>query len=336
MGTCYSHLSPMEREEISRGVASGASLRAIARRLARPPCTISREVRRNAPCRFRYRAVPAGRAAQARASTRRRPRKLASPERWAKVLELLRRRWSPEQIAGQLRRDYPDDVSRQASHETIYAAIYAMPRGPLRREILALLRRGHRSRMPRSRGEDRRGKIPNMTSIHDRPAEVDERVVPGHWEGDLIKGSHNRSGVGTLIERTTLFVVLAKLDGQSADEVRKAFERRLRRIPEGIRKTLTYDQGKEMAQHETLAANARIHVYFADPHSPWQRGIMENTNGLLREYLPKGADLSSVSQRELDTIALSLNTRPRKTLAFHTPLEVFEQSLQNQTVALGP
>ena len=335
MGSCYGHLTQLEREEISRGIAAEASLRAIARRLGRSQDTVSREVRRNAPGPAQYRSTKAGTAAHKRARRPRRPRKLASPAIWAKVVSLLREGWSPEQIAGRFLRDYPDDMSQRVSHETIYAALYVLPRGELRRQLLALLRQGRKIRRPRARGQDRRGQIPNMTSIHERPVEVEGRQVPGHWEGDLIKGARNASAVGTLVERTTRLVVLAKLGGTTAEEARKAFQRRFRRIPEALRRTLTYDRGKEMAEHETLAEKLRIHVFFADPHSPWQRATMENTNGLLRQYLPKGTDLSGYSQRDLDAIAQKLNTRPRKTLEFATPLEAFDELLQNPSVALG-
>lgn len=336
MGRGYSHLTPNEREEISRGLALGASFHAIAQRLGRSKGTVCREVARNAPDRDGYRSVEAGSAAHQRASRPRRPRKLGPGPLWARVISLLRLGWSPEQVAGRLRRDYPDDMSMRASHETIYLALYIMPRGGLRRELLALLRRGHKTRHPRGRGADRRGKIPDMVSIHERPQEAEDRRVPGHWEGDLIKGARNASAVGTLVERTTRLVLLARLDGATAHEARLGFQRRLRRVPQPLRKSLTYDQGKEMAEHTALSENLRIRVFFADPHSPWQRGTMENTNGLLRQYLPKGEDLSQFSQRDLNTIAERLNTRPRKTLDFATPLEAFHLLLENPGVALGP
>ena len=335
MESCYGHLTQLEREESSRGVAAGASLRAITRRLGRSHETVSREVRRNAQGSPQYRATQAAVAAHQRARKPRRAWKLACPGLWKEVVGLLREGLSPEQIAGRLRKDYPDDMSHRVSHETIYAALYVQPRGELRRQLLALLRQGRKARRPKSRGQDRRGQIPNMTSIHERPAEVEGRQVPGHWEGDIIKGARNASAVGTLVERTTRLVVLAKLNSTIAEEARRAFQRRLRRIPEGLRRTLTYDQGKEMAEHETLAENLRIRVFFADPHSPWQRATMENTNGLLRQYLPKGTDLSGYSQHDLDIIAKKLNTRPRKTLEFATPLEAFDELLQNPSGALG-
>lgn len=336
MGRGYSHLTQSEREEISRGLASGVTFQTIAQRLGRSKGTVCREVARNAPDRDAYRSVEAGSAARQRASRPRRPRKLAAGPLWEMVVSLLRLGWSPEQVAGRLRRDYPEDMSMRASHETIYLALYVMPRGELRRDLLALMRRGHKARRPRGCGADRRGKIPDMISIHERPEEVEARRVPGHWEGDLIKGAKNASAVGTLVERTTRLTLLARLDGATAHEARLGFQRRFRRVPQPLRKSLTYDQGKEMAEHQSLSENLKIRVFFADPHSPWQRGTMENTNGLLRQYLPKGKDLSQFSQRDLNTIAERLNTRPRKTLNFDTPLEAFQALLENPGVALGP
>jgi IS30 family transposase len=209
------------------------------------------------------------------------------------------------------------------SHESIYTAIYAMPRGELRTEVIGLLRKSHKTRRPRARGEDRRGLIPNMTSIDERPVEVDERLVPGHWEGDLIKGAANRSQVGTLVERTTLFTVLAKMEHATAACAAESFSRVLARIDSQMLRSLTYDQGREMSAHELFSQGTGMAVYFAHPHSPWERGINENTNGLLRDYLPKGSDLSIYTQDELDTIAWTLNVRPRKSLGWKCPAELF-------------
>jgi len=242
---------------------------------------------------------------------------------WEQVTHYLRDGYSPEQIAGTLQDVHSETPSLQVSHETIYTAIYAMPRGELRTEVIGWLRFGHAKRRPRARGEDRRGKIPDMVSIHDRPPEIEERLVPGHWEGDLIKGAYNRSAVGTLVERTSLFTVLARVDDASAASAVKGFAHVLNRIEAQKRLSMTYDQGKEMSAHQLLAADTGIKVYFADPHSPWQRGINENTNGLLRQYLPKGTDLSIFSQEELDAIAWKLNTRPRKSLGFKCPAQLF-------------
>jgi IS30 family transposase len=238
-------------------------------------------------------------------------------------MRYLKAGYSPAQIAGTLTAVHPNLPSLQVSHETIYTAIYAMPRGELRTEVIGWLRFGHAKRRSRARGEDRRGKIPDMVSIHDRPPEIEERLVPGHWEGDLIKGANNRSAVGTLVERTTLFTVLAKMDTASAESAVKGFGHVLNRVEASMRLSMTYDQGREMAAHQKLTFDTGVKVYFADPHSPWQRGINENTNGLLRQYLPKGSDLSGFTQDELDEIAWKLNTRPRKSLGFKCPAELF-------------
>ncbi|OGT89947.1 MAG: transcriptional regulator, partial [Gammaproteobacteria bacterium RIFOXYA12_FULL_61_12] len=235
--------------------------------------------------------------------------------------------WSPEQIAGRLKQQHAPDKARQVSHETIYAYIYAQPRGELRRLLIGALRQSHKERLPRSRGKDRRGRLRDMVSIHERPEEVLGRQVAGHWEGDLIKGAGNQSAVGTLVERKSRYLLLVKLDGADAASVLEGFTRRMRTLPAATRKTLTYDQGKEMARHPELAQRLNIKVYFADPHSPWQRPTNENTNGLIREYLPKGMDLSDVSQRQLTQIATALNTRPRKCLNFLTPEEVMNQEI---------
>ena len=210
-----------------------------------------------------------------------------------------------------------------------------LPRGALRSALLAALRQARKARRPRARGIDRRGQIPNMTSMVERPAEVATRTVPGHWEGDLIKGARNGSAVGTLVERTTRLVLLARMEGTDARRAREGFTKTLRHVPALLRKTLTYDRGKEMAEHERLAERLNIRVFFADPYSPWQRGTNENTNGLLRQYLPKGTDLSGDTQRELNAIAHRLNTRPRKCLHFATPLEVYAQLRHHSPVALG-
>ncbi|EQD57564.1 integrase catalytic subunit, partial [mine drainage metagenome] len=238
---------------------------------------------------------------------------------WDPVLRYLRAGYAPEEIAGTLAVVHPDTPELRVSHETLYTAIYAMPRGELRTEVIGWLRFGHVKRRPRARGQDRRGRIPALASIHDRPPEVAERLVPGHWEGDLIKGAHNRSAVGTLVERTTLFTVLSRMENARAEAALKGFSHVLNRIEAQKRLSLTYDQGREMAEHQRLTEATGVKVYFADPHSPWQRGLNENTNGLLRQYLPKGSDLSGLTQEALDAIAWKLNTRPRKSLGFKCP-----------------
>ena len=230
---------------------------------------------------------------------------------------------------------YPDDMRKHVSPETIYVGLYVLPRGALRSELLGALRQARKARRPRARGRDRRGQIPHMTPIAARPAEVDTRIVPGHWEGDLLKGTRNGSAIGTLVERTTRLVILAKMNGTDATSARQGFTKKLRHVPASLRKTLTYDRGKEMAEHEHLAKRLAIRVFFADPSSPWQRGTNENTNGLLRQYLPKGTDLSGYTQRELNAIAYRLNSRPRKCLGFATPLEVSAHVRHHSPVALG-
>jgi len=330
----YSHLSAEERETLSLGLAAGHSLRQMARVLGRDPSTVSREMARNAGQRP-YRACTAHTLASARARQPRRLRKLRDPWLWAYVQRQLREGHSPEQIAGRLRRAYPDDMRKQLSPETIYAGLYVLPRGTLRTELLAALRQARKARRPRARGTDRRGQLPNMTPLAERPAEVATRTVPGHWEGDLLKGARNGSAVGTLVERTTRLVLLARMDGTDAASAYRGFTKKLRQVPAPLRKTLTYDRGKEMAEHEQLAQRLSIQIFFADPHAPWQRGTNENTNGLLRPYLPKGTDLSTYTQRELNAIAHRLNTRPRKCLDFATPLEVYAQLRHHSPVALG-
>jgi IS30 family transposase len=331
----YTELTLEERVEIQQRLEAGESLRLIARSLGRAPSTISREQRRIAAKRSDYRAQAAQQHAKACRRKPRVERKLADPGLWEVVRDLLHARWSPAQIAGILGLAFPDDQAWRVSHETIYSAIYLTPRGELRKELIACLRQGRSTRKPRTRGVDRRGQIPNMQSIHIRPAEVEDRLIPGHWEGDLIKGAGNRSSVGTLVERTSGFVVLAKMSSASAADALESFGKALNRIPEALRKTLTYDQGKEMSYHAALTLRTGVQVYFADPHSPWQRGSNENTNGLLRQYLPKGTDLSVYSQDELNQIALSLNTRPRQRHEFRTPLQVYTELQRLAETAIG-
>jgi len=333
-------MTPLERDFLGQALARGESLRTIAGALGRSPSTLSRERRRNG-LRSGYSPMVAQARACARAALPRRACKLHPAGRlWRAVCAELRAGWSPQQIAGRLRRDYPLDMARQVSHETIYRAIYILPRGSLRHELIAALRQ---ERPRRGRHPDRRGrhtKIPNLVPIASRPEDIAERRIPGHWEGDLIMGKKNRSAVGTLVERTSRYLLLARLPGQTAPAVRQGLTRRLRTLPEALRQTLTYDRGAEMAEHEALARALHIRVYFADPHSPWQRGTAENTNGLLRQYLPKGTDLSGLTQRDLNRIATRLNTRPRRVLGYATPQEVFEQHLRErqsnpESVALG-
>ncbi len=306
----------------------GLSMRAMARMLGRSVSTISREFARNMPAQLPYASHTAEVSCQARRCGARPTPKLAMQGvGWGVVRTLLDWKWSPQQIASSLKLVFPNEPERHVSHETIYTAIYAQPRGELRRQLIACLRQGRGTRMPRTRGEDRRGQIPDMVSIHVRPPEVDDRVMPGHWEGDFIKGAGNKSSVGVLVERTSRLVLLAKMDDATAASALAGFSSKLNLIAAPMRQSLTYDQGKELSRHKDLAAQTGVKVYFCDPHSPWQRGTCENTNGLLRQYMPKGTDLSLFSQDELDAIADSMNTRPRATHAFRTPLQVFAAAL---------
>ncbi len=330
MAKRYRQLTLDERQQIERWLGEGVIQAEIARRLGRDAGSISREVRRNEVCGGGY----VGAAADTQAKRRRHihGRKLArDPKLWTTVQAQLGQSWSPEQIAGTLKAMHPDDEKKRVSHETIYAHIYAYPRGKLRTDLIKLLRKSHKTRKPRARGEDRRGKIPNMTNISARPQEVASRLVPGHWEGDLIKGKYNRSSVGSFVERTSRYVMLVQLDNAKADTVREGFVRELKNVPPELLKTITYDQGREMAQHEQLAAALNLQVYFCNPHAPWERGSNENTNGLLRQYLPKGSDLNAFTQADLNLIAKNLNTRPRKKLGFKTPEEVYFASLPRHT-----
>lgn len=334
----YRRLSEEERLAIEKHLCAGLSFAAIGRRLGRSRSTINREVER-----YRldtggrpYDAFGAAGRAERQALRRHNPRKLVVGNAlFGCVVDGLRCGWSPRQIAGRLGRMSADDPAGRVSHETIYSALYALPRGALRRDLLALLRQGRKTRRPRSRGTDRRDTLPEELRIAARPADVEGRLVPGHWEGDLIKGAFNRSAVGTLVERTSRFVMLARLPGFDALTCQKAFERLFAEVPVDLRKSLTYDRGREMARHSDLAAATGLKVYFADPCSPWQRGSNENANGLIRQYLPKGTDLRHHTQADLNRIAHLLNTRPRKVLDFRTPLEVFEELAGDPQALLG-
>ena len=322
----YNQLDYQDRQTIAISLEQGLSMRAIGRVLNRSAATISREIARNSggrgySCRY----------AQQRQVRRRRhgrpgPKLIAGNSLFESITELLRLRWSPQQIAAHLTKLHPSESTQRASHETIYNVIYAQPRGELRKELIACLRMARAKRWPRSKGEDRRGHMANLLSIHLRPPEVQDRQFPGHWEGDLIKGTLNQSAVGTLVERHTRLLILVKLphpNPATAAHVLQAFTDKLNAIAQPMRKTLTYDRGTEMAYHQQLSANTGIAVYFCDPHSPWQRGTNENTNGLVRQFLPKGTDLSIYSQEQLDGIADLMNGRPRKTLDWCTPHEVY-------------
>jgi IS30 family transposase len=320
-------LSLAEREEISRGLAAGLSIRGIASGLERSPSTICREVNANGG-RRKYRALVADKGAMKRALRPKRT-KIAQCRRLRSTVERkLEALWSPQQIAAWLAETYPNNPEMQVSHETIYQSLFVQGRGALRKELHTCLRTGRAMRAKAfTKGGVGQGQIRNMVMISERPAEVEDRAVPGHWEGDLIFG-RKMTSIGTLVERHSRYVILLKLpNGHGAESVRKAMTKRILTLPAQVRRSVTWDQGKEMAQHVEFTVDTGVQIYFCDPKSPWQRGSNENTNGLLRQYLPKSADLSQCSQRELDAIARSLNTRPRQTLDWMTPSKAFADAV---------
>jgi transposase, IS30 family len=326
------YLSLAEREEIALGLARKLPQGEIARRLGRPASTVSREVRRNSTRgRYRYRAV----AAQGRAEERARrpkPAKLAvngQLRTW--VQGKLEEDWSPEQVSRRLVREFPDDPEMRVSHETIYQALYVQGRGALRRELVRHLRTGRALRRPRRKEGERRGRIPGMVMIAERPPEAEDRAVPGHWEGDTIAGRAGKSQIGTLVERSTRFTMLVPLPGgKSADAFADALTPVIAGLPGALRRSLAWDQGTEMHQHARIAVAADCAIYFCDPHSPWQRPSNENTNGLLRQYFPKGTDLAAHSPQHLQEVADRLNGRPRKVLGWKTPAEAMAEFLDSQ------
>jgi IS30 family transposase len=318
-------LTLTEREEVSRAVVAGVSIRAIAARIGRAPSTISRELQRNGG-RTQYRAVQADQHAWDQA---RRPKhcKLAENRMLANmVTSKLQLQWSPEQVAGWLRQLFPSYEEYHVSHETIYRSLYIQARGVLKKELLEHLRRSRAMRRSRHHTQktDNHGRIKDAVSISERPAAAEDRAVPGHWEGDLLFGSHN-SQIATLVERQTRYVMLVKVAGKDTETVVNALIENARRLPHELYKSLTWDRGKEMAAHKRFTLATDIQVYFCDPQNPWQRGSNENTNGLLRQYFPKGLDLSTYSQDKLDEVARRLNERPRKTLDYQTPAQRFDR-----------
>ncbi len=325
------YLSLAEREEIAVGKAAGLSRRQIAAQLGRPPSTVSRELARNSGPGGRYRAVIAQQRADERAR-RPRPAKLAvNLMLRALVAERLRERWSPEQIAATLKADFPGRPEMHVSHETIYQSIYVQGRGALRRELAACLRTGRALRRPRRQAAARRarpGPVTGKVMISERPAEAADRAVPGHWEGDLILGAGNHSAIGTLVERTTRYCLLLHLPAShDAEAVRDEMITAITALPAQLRRSMTWDQGAEMAAHAQITLATDLDIYFCDPHSPWQRGSNENTNGLLRQYFPKGTSLAPHSRQHLDAVAAELNDRPRKTLGWRSPAQALTQLL---------
>ena len=311
-----------EREEIALGRAGGESMRSIARRMGRSPSTVSRELGRNGDRGGGYRATTAHAQAYGRASRPKPSKLVTNVELRRTVEEDLLRRYSPEQIVGRLRRQFPDDLEMRVSPETIYQSLYVQSRGALRRDLTKCLRTGRALRRSRRQPHQRKNRIPDMINITERPAEAEDRAVPGHWEGDLILGKNNLSAIGTLVERTTGYTMLVHLpNGYKTEQVRDALTKKIQTIPEILRASLTWDQGPEMGAWKEVSVAADIDIYFCDPHAPWQRGTSENTNGLLRQYFPKGTDLSVHSALDLDWVATELNDRPRKRLGFAKPIE---------------
>lgn len=326
--THYPRLNSNEREEISIGIAKGLSQRDISASLGRSPSTICREINRNTENGQQYRAVEAQCRTNQLAHIVRKKRKLDINEPLKQyVFQQLCQLWSPEQIAKRLKIVYSMNLSMRISHESIYSYLYVQPRGALRKELTKCLRRRHINRRLRNKSRRKSCPIQNFISIEERPAEVADRSIPGHWEGDLLMGHNNASALGTLVERTTRMSFLVKLKDKDAAAVRKAFAKEFRHLPKALRRSLTYDHGQEMAEHKIFTKNTRIKVYFAHPHSPWERGTNENTNDLVRQFFPKGTDFSKISYKSIKQAQDMLNDRPRKILNFLTPYEVFHRLL---------
>ena len=327
------YLSLAEREEIMAGLARGESYRVIGARIGRPASTVSREVRRNGPP-GRYRALRAQGMAEERAARPKTARLAADGELRDWVQQRLEMRWSPEQISAVLKLEFADRPEMRVSPETIYQSIYVQGRGALRRELAVCLRTGRALRRPRRKGGERRGRIKDMVMISERPAEAADRAVPGHWEGDLLIGAAGKSAIGTLVERTTRFTMLVPLpQGYDAPVMAAALTPVIAGLPDALRRSLTWDQGREMKAHAQIAVAADCQIYFCDPHSPWQRGSNENTNGLLRQYFPKGTPLGGHSPAHLAAVADELNGRPRKTLGWKTPAQALAEVLDRDAAA---
>src|SRR3989344_7175988 len=332
MQQIYQRLTDREREEISRGIEAGRTYVNIARLLGRHTSTISREVTRNSG-KTGYRAFSAKRQSVDTASSRRKGKSLIAKQGRLRqyVIAGLRKRWSPREIVIRMKAEYPLDMTMRISHEAIYRYIYVLPRGMLKATLIKALRQERAYRRKKKEGDhdEKRGKIADMLSIEERPCEAEDRAVPGHWEGDLIVGKYKRSAIGTLVERTTRYVIIVPLKAKDAGSVRKAYAREFQKLPKEIAKTLTYDQGKEMSEHKQFTIDTGMQVYFAHPGSPWERGTNENTNGLIRQYFPKGTEFDKVSRREIKRAQRELNDRPRAVLHYKKPDEVI-----NRLVAL--
>jgi len=336
--TNYKRLSDLEREEISRLLSQRCSLRNIARTLSRDVSTISREVGASGGNKYAYRAVRAKNRARRNATKRKFGKyKLNNNQKlWAYIRKKLKKKkWSPRQIAEELKKDYPLDMTMRISPEAIYTYIYVLPRGALKKELTTCLRRNHKRRYKQARELEIERKLEDMLSIEERPKEVEDRIVPGHWEGDLIIGKYNRSALGTLVERTTRATILIPIKNREAETVAKAFAKEVKKLPKQMRLSMTYDQGREMARHKLFTNITGVKVYFAHPRSPWERGTNENTNGLIRQFFPKGTEFNKISRYEVKKVQNLLNGRPRATLNFQKPYEVFNQLINNNTVALN-
>ena len=324
----YTQLTISEREVLANSLLLRHGLKDIAIAMGRDKSTLSREVSR---CRLGYggyRALTAQAICNQRKLIAKRPGKIDNnPKLLEYIHNHLKLGWSPEQIANRLKMEYPNESSMQISHEAIYTYLYVLPKGELRKELLSYLRQHQRTRRKRSNAHSKRGQIPNMISIEERPKEVENRNIPGHWEGDLIVGKGRQSALGTLVERTTRTTILVPLKEKDAPAVRKAFARETRKLPAQMKLSLTYDRGTEMSQHQLFTKTTKIQVYFAHPQSPWERGTNENTNGLIRRYFPKGTDFSNITRKEIKAVQDLLNGRPRKVLGFLTPFEVSDSLL---------
>ena len=327
----YKRLNENEREEISRMLAQQCSFQTIAKSLGRFTSTISREIGAGSGNKYTYRAGKA----QARAARNSRKRKagkyvLDDNVRLKRyVYRKLRLKWSPDQIAKTLKTDYPTDITMRISPESIYTYLFVLPKGTLKKELLACLRQNRKHRHRQLRGVEAKRKLEDMLSIEERPKEIEDRIIPGHWEGDLIVGKNNRSALGTLVERTTRTVILIPIKNREAETVAKAFAKEVKKLPQQMKLSMTYDQGREMAQHKLFTKITGIKVYFAHPRSPWERGTNENTNGLIRQYFPKGTDFHKISRYEVKRAQHQLNGRPRKTLNYSTPYKVFNQLINS-------
>ena len=333
----YKRLSDLEREEISRLLSQKHSFRDIAKELKRNVSTISREIRAGSCNKYTYRAIKAQNRARRNAAKRKigKHKLSGNQDLWAYIRKKLKKKWSPRQIAEELKKDYALDMTMRISPEAIYTYIYVLPRGSLKKELTACLRRSHKRRYKQTRKRKMERKLEDMLSIEERPKEVEDRIIPGHWEGDLIIGKYNRSALGTLVERTTRTTILIPIKNREAETVAKAFAKEVKKLPKQMRLSMTYDQGREMARHKLFTNITGVKVYFAHPRSPWERGTNENTNGLIRQFFPKGTDFNKVSRYEVKKVQDLLNGRPRAALDFQKPYKVFNQLINNNAVALN-